>query len=174
VNKLIEEALKLAEEALQRSKRNHYYCDDTWYSCPKAEDGCANDAEGDDCNCGADVLNAEIDKALAAVREALAEPVKQEPVAFISAGGFEELKLKGKTEVFAERDYECVGTFPLYAAPVDAKAICLAIHYPDCWDTAAYPTLDSALAEVAASGKPFRCTNDDCVDAKAIRARGEK
>lgn len=54
--------------------------------------------------------------------------------------------------------------------PVDAKAIGLAIHYPDCWDTAAYPTLDSALAEIAAWGKAFRCTNDDCVDAKAIRA----
>ena len=75
------EALKLAEEALQRSKRNHYYCEDTWYSCPKAEDGCANDAEGDDCNCGADVLNAENDKAIAAIREALAEQEKQEPVA---------------------------------------------------------------------------------------------
>ena len=69
-------ALKLAEEALQRSKRNHYCCEDTWYSCPKAEDGCANDAEGDDCNCGADVLNAENDKALAAIREALAEQSK--------------------------------------------------------------------------------------------------
>ena len=33
-----------------------------------------------------------------------------------------------------------------------------AIHYPECWDTAAYPTLESALAEVYAA---FRCTNED-------------
>lgn len=32
------------------------------------------------------------------------------------------------------------------------------IHYPDCWDTAAYPTLDEALIEI---GK-FECTNEEC------------
>ncbi len=30
----------------------HYYCEDPWYSCPKAEDGCANDAAGTECDCG--------------------------------------------------------------------------------------------------------------------------
>jgi hypothetical protein len=53
-------------------------------------------------------------------REALAEQEKQEPVAFISKGGLEELKREGKTDVFAECDYECVGTLPLYIAPVSA------------------------------------------------------
>lgn len=38
------------------------------------------------------------------------------------------------------------------------KALADAIHWPDCWDTAAYPTLASALSEVVAS---FRCTNQD-------------
>ena len=42
------------------------------------------------------------------------------------------------------------------AAPQQALAD--AIHYPDCWDTAAYPTLASALSEIAAD---FRCTNQD-------------
>ena len=42
-------------------KRQHYYCEDTWYSCPKHEEGCANDAEGKDCNCGADKWNALIE-----------------------------------------------------------------------------------------------------------------
>ena len=31
----------------------HYYCEDSWYSCPKAEDGCANEGAGKECNCGA-------------------------------------------------------------------------------------------------------------------------
>lgn len=32
---------------------DHYYCEDAWYSCPMSEGGCANDAAGDECNCGA-------------------------------------------------------------------------------------------------------------------------
>lgn len=52
---------------------------------------------------------------------------------------------------------------PLYTSPKEPsqderKALAEAIHYPDCWDTAAYPTLADALSEVAAS---FRCTNQD-------------
>lgn len=31
----------------------HHYCEDTWYSCPKHEDGCAND-RNKECDCGAD------------------------------------------------------------------------------------------------------------------------
>lgn len=34
-----------------------------------------------------------------------------------------------------------------------------AIHYPECWDTAAYPTVLCALEEIYAW---FRCNNDDC------------
>jgi hypothetical protein len=37
--------------------RNHYRCEDCWYSCPKAPEGCCNDAEGPECNCGADDHN---------------------------------------------------------------------------------------------------------------------
>ena len=32
------------------------------------------------------------------------------------------------------------------------------IHYPDCWDTACYPTLRDAIKEI----ESFKCTNDDC------------
>ena len=39
------------------AKRNHYECEDGWYSCPKSEDGCANDNAGKDCTCGADDFN---------------------------------------------------------------------------------------------------------------------
>ena len=31
----------------------HHYCDDTWYSCPKHPEGCANEYL-DECNCGAE------------------------------------------------------------------------------------------------------------------------
>jgi len=67
-----DEALRLALEALGSNRRTHHYCEDTWYSCPKHEDGCANDSEGDECNCGADKANAGIDKAITAIKEALA------------------------------------------------------------------------------------------------------
>ncbi len=49
---------------LLKSKRAHRYCEDPWYSCPKAEDGCADEREGTECNCGADEWNAQIDAAL--------------------------------------------------------------------------------------------------------------
>ena len=74
------EAMKLALEALKNNKLTHLYCEDTWYSCPKHEDGCANEAEGDECNCGADDVNAQFDQAITALEEALAQP-EQEPVA---------------------------------------------------------------------------------------------
>jgi hypothetical protein len=40
----------------------HDSCEDGYYACPKSEDGCANDQwEKDECNCGADEHNAEVD-----------------------------------------------------------------------------------------------------------------
>ena len=66
-----DEALRLALEALKNNRRTHHYCEDTWYSCPKHEDGCANDSEGDECNCGADEANAEIEQAITAIKAAL-------------------------------------------------------------------------------------------------------
>lgn len=50
-------------------KRSHYYCEDSWYSCPKAEDGCANEDEGPDCNCGAEEYNAKIDAIVTKLHE---------------------------------------------------------------------------------------------------------
>lgn len=47
---IIEDIKKLAHKA-------HYYCEDSWYSCPLAEDGCANDSKGKECDCGADATN---------------------------------------------------------------------------------------------------------------------
>jgi len=69
-----DEALKLALEALENNRQTHNYCEDTWYSCPKHEEGCANESEGDECNCGADNVNAQFDKAIIAIKKALAQP----------------------------------------------------------------------------------------------------
>lgn len=51
----------LIEQLTDLARRDHYYCDDSWYSCPKALGGCWNDAYGDECNCGADKHNVEVD-----------------------------------------------------------------------------------------------------------------
>jgi hypothetical protein len=75
-------ALKMAIDTLQNAKRKHFYCEDTYYSCPKHEDGCADDRQPDECNCGADKLNAEIDMSTNACKEALEQPA-QEPVAYV-------------------------------------------------------------------------------------------
>ena len=54
---------------LKGLRRSHYYCDDSWYSCPKHPEGCANDAQGDECNCGADAHNVVLDSVIANLRE---------------------------------------------------------------------------------------------------------
>lgn len=51
----------------------------------------------------------------------------------------------------------------LASAPV--KDLAAAIHWPACWDAAAYPTVDSALAALAAS---FQCSNQDTHQAPDI------
>lgn len=52
------------EKALREARRSHYSCEDCWYSCPLSEDGCCNESEGTECNCGASEHNAKIDTAL--------------------------------------------------------------------------------------------------------------
>jgi len=116
------EAMKQALEALENNRWTHYYCEDTWYSCPKHEEGCANDFGGDDCNCGADKVNAEIEAAIASLRQALSEAQlsvnensraieqaeKQEPVAWY----FKGLTNRG-VSLIKEND----GWIPLYTTP---------------------------------------------------------
>ena len=40
-----------------------------------------------------------------------------------------------------------------------AEALAKAIHYPDCWDTMAYPTLFDALVEISHCD-PEQCTKE--------------
>lgn len=54
----------------------------------------------------------------------------------------------------------------LYAAAGAAPSIAKAIHYPECWDTAAYPTVESALHEMTAE---FQCANDHCAHLATTR-----
>ena len=58
---------RLCEELAKLARCNHYTCEDSWYSCPKSPDGCANDSAGDDCTCGADSHNDKVDELLAIV-----------------------------------------------------------------------------------------------------------
>lgn len=54
------------------AKQRHYYCDDCWYSCPLAPDGCCNDDyPEDECNCGASKHNAEVEKLLQEINAAI-------------------------------------------------------------------------------------------------------
>lgn len=50
----------LVSELLETFAIKHYCSDDCWYTCPKHQEGCCNDAEGTDCNCGADMHNAKL------------------------------------------------------------------------------------------------------------------
>ena len=114
------ELMQHALEALEANRRTHYYCEDSWYSCPKHEDGCANEAEGNECNCGADKANAEIDYVTAAIKEALAQP-EQEPVAWMY-----DLKQRGSFEGVST-EYSRVklsigeNWVPLYTTPPQRK-----------------------------------------------------
>lgn len=54
-----------------------------------------------------------------------------------------------------------------YMTASTAEPVAKAIHYPDCWDTAAYPTLESALKEMYAF---FKCS--ECAPSSQITASG--
>jgi hypothetical protein len=56
--------------------REHYLCDDSYYSCPKSEDGGINRDHGSECICGADEHNSRVIKALAALDELAAQAPK--------------------------------------------------------------------------------------------------
>ena len=63
--------MRVPVDWLLKSKRLHREYEDSWYSCPKSVDvdGYSNAGEGDDCTCGADEWNAEIDAMLAAAQQ---------------------------------------------------------------------------------------------------------
>ena len=68
----------LCAELKKLAYRHHYTCEDSWYSCPKADGGSANISAGSDCDCGADEHNARVD-AICTALAALAQPEPQGP-----------------------------------------------------------------------------------------------
>lgn len=137
------EVMQMALDALSESKRSHYYCEDRFYSCPKHEEGCANDFDGDECNCGADTVNKSIDAAIEALRAALAQPDvpetafgETEPVAWVShnAGLYH-----GKPD-------ESLNPLPLYLAPPRREWVGLTDDdINDLWRTAMWNTEGTRL-----------------------------
>ena len=63
--KMLADRIEELERALRKSLRQHYYCEDSWYSCPMHPDGSANGYLGNECNCGADDWNAYVNALLA-------------------------------------------------------------------------------------------------------------
>lgn len=70
-NKRLRDVLEQAIGYLEKHPKYHYSCEDCWYSCPKSEDGCCDENEKDECNCGADEENAEIHAMVKKLRQAL-------------------------------------------------------------------------------------------------------
>ncbi len=71
----------MGEQTLQERLREpipHNYCEDGWYSCPKATDGCSDANAGDECNCGSTYFNAERAEAATRLDEFAATVVKYE------------------------------------------------------------------------------------------------
>jgi hypothetical protein len=71
----VKDALSIAAdglaEALRDAKQGHLVVEDAWYNCPASKEG--SPQYGDDeteCLCGADEINAKIDKALATYEKA--------------------------------------------------------------------------------------------------------
>lgn len=54
-------ALETACKSLaELAHQSHVYCEDSWYSCPMAEGGCADDRRGPQCDCGAEEQNMKV------------------------------------------------------------------------------------------------------------------
>ena len=71
---------EMCAELAKLARRDHYRCEDHWYSCPKSPDGCANDSAGDECNCGADSHNDKIDELLSLIALATQPPEPLRPI----------------------------------------------------------------------------------------------
>jgi hypothetical protein len=60
---LLHRLLEAIEKLKPLTIKFHYYCEDCWYSCPLAEDGCCDDlVNKDKCNCGADEHNKKVEE----------------------------------------------------------------------------------------------------------------
>ena len=114
------------------------------------------------------------DEAIAILQAALAEP--SEPVAWMWRVKPDStiMKNKGKKCGVYFEDPKTIGIdidseaqkqnyewslLCTYQPSNQLDEIAKVLHYPDCWDTAAYPTLEDAIIEAKAWAN---CTNEDC------------
>ena len=93
------------------------------------------------------------DEAIALLRAFLAEP--SEPIGY----AYENQDFIGSV-IGAKGDW-APHEIPLFTHPASnhLDEIAKVLHYPDCWDTAAYPTLEDAIIEAKSWA---HCTNEDC------------
>ena len=134
------------------------------------------ESHGDLYGVGWDRAQGKADDAIEALRQALSQPEKSQTAGY--AKKIEQL-IKERDELrqaLAEHAQPCccgepdaLGVVhrkdnPCYVAQPEQKPekekepAATSIHYPDCWDTACYPTLRDAIKEIGS----FKCTNDDC------------
>ena len=56
----------IKEEILHRLNQlqiPHHHCEDSWYSCPKSAEGCADETKPKNvCTCGADLHNENVNR----------------------------------------------------------------------------------------------------------------
>jgi hypothetical protein len=65
------------KDFLKNSEKAHNYCEETWYSCPKSDEGCANDEEGENCNCGAEKYNMQLVSILSMLNDIIEDEEKK-------------------------------------------------------------------------------------------------
>lgn len=63
---------------LEKLRLKHYECEDRWYSCPLSDDGCGNEAEGNECNCVAEKHNAILDGIIQHLKAAQSTAAKEQ------------------------------------------------------------------------------------------------
>ena len=64
-----------------------------------------------------------------------------------------------RSTYFDQTCKDCVKRMTHPAPSNHLDEIAKVLHYPDCWDTAAYPTLEDAIIEAKSWA---HCTNEDC------------
>jgi len=64
-----EQIMALIGQIVTLAHREHNECEDPFYSCPKSEGGCLNECNGDECDCGADSVNDEVNSLYEKIKE---------------------------------------------------------------------------------------------------------
>jgi len=167
-----DEALKFAVKALRPLiKRASPYGEDDWLDGKKAIEKC-NAALAQPVQ--EQIEHCEAGSKRCPVCEKEAAQQVQEPTAKLLLQSRENFERNFGSNGWADWIYnditELLNTPPA-AQPVqpvqapttrvwmECSALAAAIHYPDCWDVAAYPELDDALNELAAWSKAAGCSS---------------